>query len=153
MTPIVNPTQLLKSVRTILVIDWPSKDVPESLVRAGFQVTVRGGPGPTDYAAYELSNGKVVERKLGRAPERAELIYTHRRFSELPGIIAMAKNIQAGTIWTQSGLSAAGANNPKGCWAADHELQAARILVEAAGLNFIWQPYIGDAAREIEATR
>jgi hypothetical protein len=34
--------------QTILVIDWPSKEVPETLARAGFRVVVRGGPGPED---------------------------------------------------------------------------------------------------------
>jgi predicted CoA-binding protein len=148
----VNPTEILKSAQTILVIDWPSKDVPESLARAGFQVIVRGGPGPTDYSTYKLIDGKIVEAKLGHAPERADLIYSHRPFDELPGIISMAKEIHAKTIWTQSGLCAAGINDPKGCWVVDDELHSARRLVEAAGLNYISQPYIGDVAREIQAT-
>lgn len=148
MKPPVNPTEILKSAQTILVIDWPSKDVPESLARAGFHVIVRGGPGPSDYSTYELIDGKIVEAKLGHAPERADLIYSHRPFSELPGIIAIAKNIHAKTIWTQSALSAAGINDPNGCWVPDDELHAARRLVEAAGLNYTWQPYIGDLARE-----
>jgi predicted CoA-binding protein len=152
MKPLVNPMEILKTVQTILVIDWPSKDVPESLARAGFfHVIVRGGPGPTDYSTYELVGGKVVEHKSGRAPERVDLIYSHRPLSELPGIIAMAKEIHAKTIWTQSGLSAAAVNDPKGCWVPDNELQAARSLVEAAGLNYVSQPYIGDLAREIQA--
>jgi hypothetical protein len=45
----MNPKEILKTANTILVIDWPSKDVPESLARAGFQVIVKGGPGPGDY--------------------------------------------------------------------------------------------------------
>jgi hypothetical protein len=58
------------------VIDWPSREVPETLARAGFHVVVRGGPGPEDYLAYELDSSRnlaqnpdeVVVRHIGRAP-------------------------------------------------------------------------------------
>jgi predicted CoA-binding protein len=117
----VNAKDILKTADTILVIDWPSKDVPESLVLADFQVVVRGGPGPEDYSAYELSHGKVVSRHLGRPPARADLIYSYRPLSELPEIITTAKALHAKTIWTQSGLSPAGADDPKGCWLRESE--------------------------------
>jgi hypothetical protein len=41
----MDPEEVLKNVRAVLVIDWPSKDVPEKLALAGFHVYVRGGPG------------------------------------------------------------------------------------------------------------
>jgi predicted CoA-binding protein len=147
----VNLKEMFKIVDTVLVIDWPTRDVPETLTRAGFHVVVRGGPGPEDYSAYELNSGEVVTYRVGRPPERADLIYSHRPFSELPEIIATAKNLQAKTIWTQSGLSAAGVNDPKGCWVPEEELRSARNLVHSAGLNFVTEPYIGDVAREIRA--
>ena len=145
--------ETLKTVNTVLVIDWPSRDVPESLVRAGFHVVVHGGPGSEDYWVYELRNGKVEQRRTGRRPERADLIYSHRPFSELPGIIATAPEIAAKTIWTQSGFSAAGVKGPRGCWLPDEDLRSAQGLVLSAGLNYIAQPYIGDTAREIAASR
>jgi predicted CoA-binding protein len=144
--------EILQPVETVLVIDWPSRDVPETLVRAGFHVFVRGGPGPEDYSAYELKDGHVVPRKVGRPPDRADLVYSHRPLSELPGIIAMAKTLQAKTIWTQSGLSAAGVIDPKGCWLPEEERRSAQSLVEAAGLNYVCEPYIGDVARAHRAT-
>jgi hypothetical protein len=149
----VNPRDILENVVTILVIDWPSKDVPGSLTLASFQVVVHGGPGPDDYSAYELSDGTIVERHTGRAPDRADLIYTYRPLSELPEIIATAKALHAKTIWTQSGLSAAGVDDPKGCWLPEDELLAARDLVQAGGLNHVTQPYIGDVARELVTSR
>jgi len=149
----LNPKETFKNIDTVLVIDWPSKDVPESLALAGFHVVVRGGPGPGDYSVYELNNGKVVPQHLGRPPERAELIYSHRPASELAGIIATAKSLSAETIWTQSGLSAAGVNNPKGCWVPEQELRLARNLVESAGLTYITEPYIGDVARQVRTSR
>ena len=149
----MNPKETLKNVDTVLVIDWPTKDVPESLALAGFHVLVRGGPGPEDYSVYELNNGKVVTQHLDRPPEHAELIYSHRPVSEMAGIIATAKVLGAKTIWTQSGLSAAGVNSPKGCWVPEEQLRLARNLVESAGLTYITEPYIGDVARQIRTSR
>jgi hypothetical protein len=31
----VNPIEILRAVEAVLVIDWPSKEVPELLTRAG----------------------------------------------------------------------------------------------------------------------
>src|SRR5579864_3889269 len=109
----VNLKEMFKTVDTVLVIDWPSKDVPEMLALVGFHVVVRGGPGPEDYSAYELNNGEVVAHHVGRPPERVDLIYSYRPISELPEIIATAKSLHAKTLWTQSGLSAAGVNDSK----------------------------------------
>ena len=149
----MNLKDTFKMVDTVLVIDWPTKDVPEILALAGFHVVVRGGPRPEDYSVYELNNGELVTYHVGRPPERADLIYTHRPFSELPEIIATAKSLHVKTIWTQSGLSAAGVKDPRGCWVPEEEQRLARNLVEAAGLNYLTEPYIGDVAREIRASR
>lgn len=93
----MNLREVFKTVRTV-VIDWPSKEVPETLARAGFQVAVRGGPGPEDFSVYELNNGEVVVRHTGRAPELADLIYSYRPLSELAEIIAAARGLHAKTI-------------------------------------------------------
>jgi predicted CoA-binding protein len=149
----VNSKETFKTVKTVLVIDWPSKEVPELLALAGFHVVVHGGPGPEDYSVYELNNGTVAARHVGRAPESADLIYSYRPLGELAQIVTNAKGLQAKTIWTQSGLSAEGVNDPKGCWVPADDLQVARNLVESAGMNYVYEPYIGDAAREIQASR
>ena len=148
----MNLKEMFKTVDTVLVIDWPTKQVPEMLTLAGFHVVVRGGPGPEDYTAYELNDGKLVVRHLGRPPERADLIYSYRPVSELPETIATAKDLHARTIWTQSGLSSAGVNDPEGCWVPEEELRLARNLVQSAGLDYVTEPYIGDVAREIRAS-
>ena len=149
----MDPSEVLKTVCTVLVIDWPSKDVPEKLALAGFQVYVHGGPGPTDYFVYELDGGGVVARHLGRPPERAELVYSYRPLSELPQIVATAKALHAETIWTQSGFCAAATKDPKGCWVRQEELESARELVESAGLRYISVPYIGDEVDKVAARR
>ena len=139
-------------MKTILVIDWPSKEVPESLARAGMQVFVRGGTGPSDYSVYELRGGAVVARHVGHRPERASVIYAFRPLSELPQIISAAKELDARTIWTQSGWSSTGEKDPRGCWVPEEELRAARTLVESAGLRYVTEPYIVSVASELAAS-
>ncbi len=40
--------RILTGVSSVLVIDWPSRDVPATLAFAGYTVYVKGGPGPAD---------------------------------------------------------------------------------------------------------
>jgi predicted CoA-binding protein len=132
---------LLASARTVLVVDWPSRAVPESLARAGYVVVVRGGPGPEDYTAWEADG---VRRRVG-APAHVDIVYSHRPLEELPEIVAVAVGAGAGAVWIQSGLDAAGARDPRGCWLAGADAARARAVVEGAGLAYVDQPYIVDA--------
>jgi CoA binding domain len=136
----------LEATKSVLVIDWPSEEVPESLARAGKQVLVRGGPGPADYSVWAWEDGLVVKRPLGRAPDHVDLVYAHRPLSELPGIVDQARSLGAKAVWTQSGLSADGCKDVRGCWVAESELESARKLVEAAGMMYFTSPYIGDVS-------
>jgi predicted CoA-binding protein len=140
---------LLRAARTILLVDWPSRDVPEALVRAGYTVFVKGGPEPDNYVVYEVRDGEVVDRRVGAPPEHADLVYTHRPLGELPGIVALAERIGATAVWHQSGLNRAGEKDVQGVWLPESEVQAASGVVEAAGLVFIHMPYIADAARRL----
>jgi hypothetical protein len=139
--------QILALSRSVLLIDWPSRDVPTTLAAAGFAVTVRGGPGPADYAAWEAGDGEPVTRPIGRAPDHADLVYWHRPFTELPSIIAMAQRLGATAIWRQTGLTSEGTKAPDGCWAPPEESQQGRELAGAAGLSYVDDIYIADAAR------
>ena len=140
-------SRILAQTRSVLVIDWPSRDVPATLAAAGFVVTVKGGPGPTDYTVWEVTNGEVVTRRLGHTLEHADLVYCHRPFSELPSIIAMAPGLGAGAVWRQSGLTSTGAKAPDGCWTPPGESRQGRELAAAAGLDYIDDVYIADAVR------
>ena len=141
---------LLRAARTILLVDWPSREVPETLVRAGFTVFVKGGPEPDDYGLRELRDGQIVDRRVGAPPEHADLIYAHRPVAELPGIVALAAQVGATAVWYQSGLDSTGAKNPHGVWLSEPDTQEASTVVEAAGLVFVHAPYIVDAARLLE---
>ena len=141
--------EILKQARTVLVVDWPSRDVPDTLARAGFTVVVHGGPGPGDYSVQDVVDGAVVPRQLGAAPRHADLVYSYRPIGELPGIVASARKIGATAVWWQSGLASSGTSDPKGCWVADDDSRQARQIVESAGLDYLEQPYIADAVRRI----
>jgi predicted CoA-binding protein len=136
---------LLASARTILVVDWPSRDVPESLARAGFVVVVHGGPGPEDYTAYEVVDGHVVLRPVGRPPDRVDIVYSYRPLDELAEIVEAAVGAGARAVWVQSGIDPGGVRDPVGCWLSAADAVRARALVEAAGLAYADHPYIVEA--------
>ncbi|HJV09129.1 MAG TPA: CoA-binding protein [Acidimicrobiales bacterium] len=140
---------VLARARSILVIDWPTREVPETLARAGYEVVVHGGPGPEDYVAYEVAGGEVVERRVGQAPAHADLVWTYRPLAELPEIVELAQAAGATTVWVHSGLAGEGVKDPAGCWLPAAEAAAARTTVEAAGLEYLDQPWIVDAVREL----
>ena len=136
---------ILAGARTLLVVDWPTRDVPDALALAGYEVVVHGGPGPEDYTAYEVVEGEVVERHVGRPPTRADVVYTFRPLDELPEIVETAVALGAGTVWVQSGVAEDGRKDPEGCWLSEAEAAAARAVVEAAGLRYVDRPYIAGA--------
>ena len=139
--------RVLAEARSILVIDWPSRDVPASLAFAGYTVFVKGGPGPADYNAWEIDSGEPVSRPLGHEPGRVDLVYCHRPLRELPGIIALAGRLGARALWWQTGLTSDGSKDPSGCWAPPGESRQARELAGAAGLAYVDDVYIADAVR------
>jgi predicted CoA-binding protein len=146
----IDADRILTTAETVLLVDWPSRDVPDTLSRAGYTVLVKGGPAPDDFSAYEVSEGQVVEQRTGKLPTHADLIYAHRPLGELSAIAAMGHQIGAAVLWWQSGLDDTGTRNPHGCWApADHS-QRARSIAEAAGLDYIDDVYIADAVRRLD---
>jgi predicted CoA-binding protein len=141
--------RILTQAESVLVIDWPSREVPSTLASAGFEVTAKGGPGPADYAAWEIVKGELVTRPLGRAPEHADLVYCHRPIEELASIVSMAQSLGAAAVWRQSGLTSSGAKRPDGCWTPPGESGQGRDLAAAAGLAYIDDVYIAEAVRAL----
>jgi predicted CoA-binding protein len=139
--------RVLADTRSVLVIDWPSRDVPASLAFAGFTVVVKGGPGPADYNTWQLDGGEPVSRPLGHEPSGVDLVYCHRPLRELPGIIALAGRLGARALWWQTGLAGDGIRDPSGCWVPPGESDQARDLAAAAGLAYVDDVYIADAVR------
>ena len=137
--------KLLAGTKTVLLIDWPSRDVPDTLARSHF--TVISNDGPDEYNAYDVEGGEVRVRDVGQLPKTADLVYTHRPIDELPDIVNTAKAVGAKAVWIQSGRDKTGAKDTRGCWLPEAESAKARGIVEAAGLTYIEAPYIADAAR------
>ena len=139
--------QILRESGSILLVDWPSKDVPETLARAGYTVVVKGGPEPDSYRAYEVRDGEVASRRTGEAPAAVDLVYSYRPVEELPGIVAMAQRLGARAVWLQSGVASDGTKAPDGCWMDQAVSRTAREIVESAGLTYLEAPYIADEVR------
>ncbi len=145
----MNTTEVLEHARSIVLVDWPSRDVPESLAEAGFAVYVRGGPNPDDFFLNEWRDKQLLVKRIGRPPDRADIVYSFRPLSELPGILDLAKSVHATVVWTQSGLCSDGTKDARGCWLSHEDKLAACHLVQSAGLTHICQPYIADVARQL----
>lgn len=141
------PHQILAGSQTIVVIDWPSPEVPAALAAAGLTVIVKGGPGPADYTAWEYTGGEITRRPLGGPPGHADLVYVHRPLAELAAVIALARSLGAAAVWRQSGRNRAGERDPAGCWLPPGESEAGRALAAAAGLGYVDDLCITDVAR------
>jgi predicted CoA-binding protein len=135
----------LAAASTILLVDWPSRDVPGTLASSGLAVIADEGPG--NYRGYDVHGGAVRVRTLAHAPERADIVYAHRPVDELPEIVQTAKQLGATTVWIQSGCDSGGRKEPTGCWLAPDDSRRAREIVEGAGLRYVDAPYIADVAR------
>ena len=148
-----DPHDILAGAQSVLVVDWPIPEVPETLARCGFDVVVDGGPGPEDWHAYRLEGGDVVVTQVAGPPDRAQVVYSHRPIDELPEILELAKELGATAIWVHSGRSPDGSKDPRGCWMPEAESARARGLVESAGFVYVEEPYIADVARSLGSTR
>jgi predicted CoA-binding protein len=127
--------ELLGSARTVLVVDWPTADVPATLARAGLQVFVRGGPGPNQYTAHELAGTDVVVRQVGHPPDQADLVYFYRPVDELPEIVELARSLGARAVWLTPQTA--------------EEDEWARGIVESAGLDYVGGLDIVEHARRV----
>lgn len=133
--------EILRGARRVVVQDYPSKEIPDALTRAGLAVTIYGGPDEADVVASELVDGDVVSRPVGRWPETADLLLVYRPLSEIDGILADARRMGVRTIWRQPDI--------KG---DDRDAAAWRARVEAVGLAYLDTPDIVEVAQELGRT-
>jgi predicted CoA-binding protein len=132
------PDDILRDARHVVVMDYPSRDVPDALTRAGFSVTIYGGPTEADVVVSELSDGSVVHRQAGRYPDRADVLYVFRPLSEIDGIIAEARRLGVTTVWRQPADGAS----------ADESAEWRR-MVESAGLEYVDGTAIDEVAARL----
>jgi hypothetical protein len=124
---------MLNQARTIVLVDWPSREVPDTLARLGW--TVIAQEGPDRYVAYEAADDVVTSHATADAPTRADLVYSYRPLDELDGIIELARALGAHTVWLET--------EP-----ARDDLPAALSKIEAAGMTMETGP-IARSARAI----
>jgi predicted CoA-binding protein len=134
-----DPREIMREAKHVVVQDYPSHDVPDALTRAGMQVTIYGGPDEADVVSSELQGDKIVHRKVGRYPDRADLYYTYRPLAEIDKIIAEAQRLGATTLWRQ----------PPNDTDDDPDPEVWRAHAEAAGLTYVDSPPIDEVAREL----
>ena len=141
--------RILRAARRVLLVDWPSREVPQALAEAGYAVVVKGGPAPDAYSSWYLTDGEVLRRDLEAPLDHADLVYAHRPLDELPGIVQTALRLGANAVWRQSGLDSAGGRDPVGCWLPATESEQGRRIAASAGLDYIDDVYIVDAVRAL----
>ncbi|HTK20501.1 MAG TPA: CoA-binding protein, partial [Mucilaginibacter sp.] len=93
--------QLLQEARSILLVDWPSIDLPYALLKAGFNVFSYS---PDNYSEAKLLMEKphnseglnifsvndeayISFEKLDGSPGTVDIVYIYRPEAELPGIV------------------------------------------------------------------
>ena len=138
---------ILRAAQSILVVDWPTKELPETLVRAGYAVHVKSGPAPDDYVEYTVQDDGSIARLRVARPQRVDIVHVYRPIEELAGFVGLALELGATTVWILSGFAADGSRAPAGCWLPPEASVAARQLVEAAGLVYLDHPPIAEAVR------
>jgi len=136
-------TETLRAAHHVVVQDFPDRDIPDSLTRAGLTVTIYGGPDPADIVVSEVLDGAIVHRQTGQPPANADLLYVYRPLVEIDGILADAQRMGVRTIWRQ----------PKVGDVADPDAGEWRDRVEAAGFAYLDAPAINDVARLLTSDR
>lgn len=138
---------VLRTVRSILVVDWPIKELPETLARTGYAVLVKSGPSPDDYVEYATRDDGSVGRLPMTRPNQVDLVHLFRPLDELPGFVELAVGLGATSLWVLSGLGPDGTRDPVGCWLPADRSAEARRIVESAGLVYVERPFILEAVR------
>ncbi|HEU5486100.1 MAG TPA: hypothetical protein VFU98_14420, partial [Microlunatus sp.] len=87
------PDEILQAARHVVVQDFPSRDIPDALTRAGFTVTIYGGPAEADVVTSEWSGDDIVHRRVGHYPDAADLFYSYRPLAEIDAILTEAQRL------------------------------------------------------------
>lgn len=152
----MKPIEVPASAQDVVLHDWPSREVPDSLARAGLGVTVYGGPEPDNISVHERAGDAIVSRKTGVPPTRADVVYVYPwpGFDldyDLPRIATTAQQLQASSLWYQSGRNSDGTSCPEGCWLPDTEAEQVEAICDSAGLTAVHDTYIAATAEQLDA--
>jgi predicted CoA-binding protein len=95
------PVDILKNAKTILLVDWPDKNVPLALLKAGFMV-IAYSPDKYTLLSYETNyaKDKLVFSVLEGPPGQVEIVNIFRPEEEHEDIINHhALLLKAKTVW------------------------------------------------------
>ena len=104
-----NPIEVLKNAKTILLVDWPDKDVPLVLLKAGFMV-ISYSPDKYTLLSYETNyaEDKLVFSDLEGPPGQVEIVNVFRPEEEHEEIINRhGIPLKAKTIWLHPPVTSA----------------------------------------------
>jgi len=102
----MNTSEILRTAKSILLVDWASPEVPRSLVQAGFTVFCAS---PGRYSVVELNEtGSLVFRRLNESPSHVDIVNVFRPENEHEGIVAQhVIPLGAKVMWLQPSVGSA----------------------------------------------
>lgn len=116
------PLQILRSAKTILLVDWPDPGIPRALIKAGFKVfsfspggysSVRLVPDPkAGQSSFPPRNagetGYLVFEKLDGNPDAVDIVNVYRPEGEHAGIIEKhVLPLHAKALWLHPPITSA----------------------------------------------
>ncbi|GAC1311894.1 MAG: hypothetical protein NVSMB24_32330 [Mucilaginibacter sp.] len=117
-----DPLQILKSAKTILLVDWPDAGIPRDLIKAGFKVfsfspggysLARLVPDPIDgQSSFPPRNagetGYLVFGKLDGNPDAVDIVNVYRPEGEHAGIVEKhVLPLHAKVLWLHPPITSA----------------------------------------------
>jgi hypothetical protein len=70
----LTPDQVPTDANSILLVDWSSRDVPETLVRPGHTVLVKGWTRAGQLLGWGATHAEVLVVKLAPAPGHVDIV-------------------------------------------------------------------------------
>jgi predicted CoA-binding protein len=131
--------RILRETKSILLIDWPEREVPDRLARLGLSVLAQEGP--AKYVAYEVRDGGIATEDAGDGPRNVDLVYAFRPLDELPEIAALAARLGARAVWLETESSTLD----------DSDMALAQEIIGASRLDLITEPNIVHAFESRQA--
>ena len=100
---LADPKQILRSAKSILLVDWASRDVPLSLVQAGFEVFCAS---PGRYSVVELGEDNCIFfHQLEKNPAHVDIVNVFRPENEHEEIVARyVIPLGAKVLWLQPSI-------------------------------------------------
>ena len=143
MTDLQVACAALARARAVLLVDWPSAAVPNSLLRRGYEGIRQGGSGTRRLPLARPPSGRTALsrcRPADRRPNRLLLPAAGRTH----GVVGLAVLVHADVLWFQSGVSTDGGRAADGYWLADQDRQVAARIARDAQLALVSDVYIVD---------